>query len=137
MVERLLLVIVLFALGLAAYCLARRCNLRRAGASAPTDPILSGFRPGTPAVVYFTTPGCVPCRTQQQPALARLQTELGDRIQVIQIDAAQDPDAARRWGVFTAPTTFILDERGQPRDVNHGVADALKLRRQIEATALR
>ncbi len=136
MVERLLLVIVLFVFGLAAYCLVRRCHLRRAAASALADPILNGFRPGTPAVVYFTTPGCVPCRTQQQPALARLQSELGDQIQVIQVDASQDPDAARRWGVFTAPTTFILDGRGQPRDVNHGVADVPKLRRQIEATAL-
>jgi hypothetical protein len=35
--------------------------------------------------------------------------------------------------VFSAPTTFIIDTRRQLRDVNYGVADADKLKRQVEA----
>jgi thioredoxin 1 len=101
-----------------------------------TDPVLRCLKPNVPAIVYFTTPTCVPCRTQQQPALARLQTELGDHVQIVSIDAAENPDIADRWGVFSAPTTFVLDSQGKPRQVNHGVADADKLRRQIQAVAV-
>jgi hypothetical protein len=38
--------------------------------------------------------------------------------------------------VFSSPTTFILDTNGQAREVNYGVADASKLRRQLEAARL-
>ena len=135
MIERFVVALVVLALGAGIYCVFKRLNLRRAAYSAPTDPILRDLRPGVPAVVYFTTPGCIPCQTQQQPALAKLKTELGENVQVVKIDAAENPDAAERWGVFSAPTTFILDRYGQPRDVNHGVADTAKLRRQIELAA--
>jgi len=135
MVERIAVALILLMAGLAAYHLFTRRQLRRAASSAVTDPILSELRQGVPAIVYFTTPTCIPCRTQQQPALARLQNELGDQIQIIKIDATEHPDAASRWGVFSAPTTFILDPRGQPREVNHGVADTQKLKRQIQAVS--
>ena len=93
---------------------------------------LEGIRPGIPAVLYFTTPSCVPCKTVQRPALARLQERLNDSIQVIEIDAAVRPDLANYWGVLSVPTTFIIDGRGRPRRVNHGVSSAEKLEEQIE-----
>lgn len=135
MIERLVIAAVLLAAAFAAYGGFKHWNLRRAAASVGGDPILSGLKPGIPAIVYFTTPGCIPCRTQQQPALARVQAELGERVQIIQVNALEDTAAADRWGVFSAPTTFILDRQGQPLEVNHGVADAAKLRRQIEIAA--
>ena len=131
MIERLMLTLVLLALGFAAYWAFRRYKVAQAAATASNDPILKTLRPGTPAIVYFTTPMCIPCRTQQQPALARLQEELGQGIQILKIDATEDSEAAERWGVFAAPTTFILDTTGQPRQVNHGVADSNKLKRQL------
>lgn len=93
---------------------------------------LEGIRPGIPAVLYFTTPSCVPCKTVQRPALARLQERMSDSIQVIEIDAAARPDLANYWGVLSVPTTFIIDGRGRPRRVNHGVSSAEKLEEQIE-----
>lgn len=134
MVERILIVLVATVLLVAAYRLYTRRQMRRVADSANSDPILQSLRPGVPAVVYFTTPTCIPCRTQQQPTLARLQAELGEHaVQVIKIDAFEDPDAASRWGVFSAPTTFILDAQRQPRAVNHGVADIETLKRQLVA----
>lgn len=135
MIERAIITAALLVVGFLVYRAFSRQHVRRAAASAPTDPLLTGLKPGVPAIVYFTTPGCVPCKTQQQPALAKLQSEMGDFIQIIQVDAAQDPDAAERWGVFSAPTTFILDRSGQPREVNHGVADTSKLKRQLAQVA--
>jgi hypothetical protein len=54
-------------------------------------------------------------------------------VHIIEVDAAEQPDDAKRWGVFTAPTTFVLNGQGAPHTVNHGVADARKLAQQIRA----
>ena len=132
MLERLLIAALLIGLSLAAWIALNRLTLRRLRAEAPRDPLLAALRPGVPAIVYFTTPSCAPCRTQQQPALAQLQAERRDAIQVLQIDATAQPDVADRWGVFSAPTTFILDGAGQPRHVNRGVAPVEVLRCQID-----
>ena len=136
MIERLIVVVVLAAIGFLAYAAFSRYHVKRAAANANSDPILNDLRPGIPAIVYFTTPTCVPCRTQQQPALARLQAELGDNIQIVRIDATQDSTTADRWGVFSAPTTFVLDGSKHVREVNHGVADTSKLRRQLKGLGM-
>ncbi|MCB9455174.1 MAG: thioredoxin family protein [Anaerolineaceae bacterium] len=135
MLERVLILAIIAAVGFTAYPVLRRYHVSRVATNAKRDPLLSGLKPGIPAIVYFTTPGCMPCKTQQQPALATLQTELGDGIQIIQVDAADDPEAARRWGVFSAPTTFILDGQGKPQTVNHGVAGTVMLRQQLAGLA--
>lgn len=132
MFERLLLAIALLAVGLVAYRLMIQTQLKRVAAQVPIDPILDGLRPGIPTIVYFTTPGCIPCQTQQQPALNRLEHELGEWVQIVKIDATQDPDTADRWGVMTAPTTFVLNGDLQPHQVNHGVTDTETLKRQIK-----
>lgn len=133
MIERSVIVFVLMLVGFAAYALLRRYHVRKASAASGYDPLLNNLRPGVPAIIYFTTPGCIPCVTQQQPALARLQAELGEYIQIVKVDAAEQNDVADRWGVFSAPTTFILDEARQVRNVNHGVADVTTLKRQLDS----
>lgn len=90
-----------------------------------------GGRAGVPAILYFTTPDCAPCKTFQAPAIESLQAQFGDRLQVIKIDASQRNDLADAWGVLSVPTTFIIDAQGQPRHVNNGVASAAKLRQQL------
>jgi thiol-disulfide isomerase/thioredoxin len=93
---------------------------------------LEAVRPGVPAILYFTTPSCRPCQTVQRPALAKLQERLGDSLQIITVDALARPDLADYWGVLSVPTIFIIDSKGRPRRVNHGVASAEKLLRQME-----
>jgi thioredoxin-like negative regulator of GroEL len=90
-------------------------------------------RPGVAAILYFTTPTCQPCKTVQRPALRKLGELLGDRLQIVQVDATDRPDLADYWGVLSVPTTFIIDSKGQPRRMNHGVASAQKLLRQLES----
>jgi thiol-disulfide isomerase/thioredoxin len=89
---------------------------------------------GRSAIVYFTTPTCVPCKTFQRPALDRLKAWLGDSLEILEIDASSRPDLASEWGVLSVPTTFVLDPSGRSRFVNHGVATAEKLLRQVEGT---
>ncbi|MGA2642353.1 MAG: thioredoxin family protein [Spirochaetia bacterium] len=94
---------------------------------------LSQFTPGTPGVVFFTTPDCVACKAAQKPALKELADRLSGRVQVIEVDALDNAVLAREWSVLSVPTTFVLDRNGRPRQVNHGYASTEKLFGQIAA----
>lgn len=125
--NRLMLAAGLALLGLAVYRGIAMLCLRL----ARRQPDLEHFLPGKPAILYFTTPDCAPCKTIQRPALTRLQDRLGEQLQVIEVNAYDQPELARRWGVLSVPTTFILDSRGEPRHVNHGVTTTDKLFDQL------
>lgn len=93
---------------------------------------LETWHAGGPAILYFTTPDCVPCKTQQQPELRKLTEQLEGTLQVIQIDATQHPKVADYWGVLSVPTTFVINSQGQARAMNPGVASAAKLLSQLQ-----
>jgi thiol-disulfide isomerase/thioredoxin len=126
MIERLAVALILLVVGYLVYRAYTGAQLAR---PVEADSLLRGRMPGIPAVLYFTTPTCIPCRTIQMPALTRLHDELG--VQVLRVDATEQPEDADRWGVFSAPTTFIIDGKGKTHAVNHGVADFEKLKHQI------
>ncbi len=116
--------------GLAAYALSTRLALARVRLKNVSSSL---FRSGKPAILYFTTPTCAPCKTIQRPAIQRLQEQMGDRLQIVEIDATDKPEVADEWGVLSVPTTFIIDAKGLPRHVNHGVATLEKLWQQIQS----
>jgi thioredoxin-like negative regulator of GroEL len=95
--------------------------------------LLENYHLGTPAILYFTTPTCVPCKSVQRPALQQIKHQMGPHLQVIEVDAAARPDLAADWGVLSVPTTFLLDSKGRPRHVNHGVTRAEKLQQQLQS----
>lgn len=133
MLERALIVIVFAAVMIAAWMLYNRWTLRRLATRAPVDPLLADVAQGRPTIVYFSTPFCAPCKTQQQPVLAELETLLGAELRIVRVNAAEDTAASDRWGVFSAPTTFVLDGQLRPQYVNRGVVSLAVLRQQIEA----
>lgn len=93
---------------------------------------LFGAQPDKPTIVYFTTPDCAPCKTIQRPALEKLTSLFGEGISVIEIDASQNPELAKTWGVMSVPTTFLLDQKGAAKYVNTGVARLEKLMEQVK-----
>ncbi len=129
---RTLLALAITGVGVGAYGLANRFLLAR---STEKYLGLENFRVGVPAILYFTTPTCAPCKTIQRPAIQEVQHNLGRAVQIIEVDASTHTDLADYWGVLSVPTTFIIDENGQPRHINHGVALAGKLLKQIETYA--
>ena len=134
--DRLLLLAGL-ALGLslvvvAARVVARR-RLRRARA-LPTDEIWQalGTAPdGRPAVVAFSTPSCAACHTAQKPALAQLESRTQGAVRVLEVDAAERSEVARKFGVLTVPTTAVLDSSGRLTALNNGFAPTSRLAEQI------
>jgi thioredoxin 1 len=123
------LAIVIIGLGAFAYWLINQRLLIRARTNVLA---MFGKYPNKPVLVYFTTPDCVPCKTVQRPAIDRISNLLGETLEVIEINAYEQPDLAKTWGVMSVPTTFVLDARGDARYVNNGVARAEKLLEQIQ-----
>jgi thiol-disulfide isomerase/thioredoxin len=123
------LAIVIIGLGAFAYWLVNQWLLVRARNNIFT---LFSKLPDRPVLVYFTTPDCVPCKTVQRPAIERVSNVLGEKLEVIEINAYDRPELAQTWGVMSVPTTFVLDTRGEARYVNNGVARAEKLLEQIQ-----
>jgi len=124
------LTISIIVLGMFAYWLINQRLLVRARNNVFT---LFNKLPNKPLLVYFTTPECAPCKTVQRPAIERVLNLLGETLEVVEINAYEQPDLAKTWGVLSVPTTFVIDEHGEARYVNNGVARAEKLLEQIQA----
>lgn len=133
MIDRLLIALALIAVSFGAYAVGTRWQVSRV-ARKTGSPLLDGLKAGVPAIIYFWSETCPPCKTVQLPALKQLEAELGPQgIQIVLVNALEQPDVADAWGVLGLPTTFVVDGSGQPRRVNHGVTRAPQLRQQIEA----
>jgi thiol-disulfide isomerase/thioredoxin len=126
---RLIWATAIMSVGVGLYWAANHWTLARSRVRVRQDPFLPK---GKPVILYFTTPTCMPCKTIQRPALQRLKDQAGEKLQVVEIDASQQPEVANRWGVLSVPTTFIIDAKGDPRHVNHGVAPYEKLQKQLK-----
>lgn len=132
MVDRLIIAATLIGLATGAYVVGTRWQVNRISHRDDSDPVLARIQIGIPAVVYFWSETCPPCAAVQKPALEQLQFELGvDNVQVVAINALDEPEIAAGWGVLGLPTTFIVDNLGKVRRVNHGIARAEQLKEQI------
>jgi thiol-disulfide isomerase/thioredoxin len=131
MVERVLILTLLVAAVLTAWWLIQR----RAARTRDVSGLRSiGYKPGVPAILYFTAPDCAPCETVQKPALRRIAERLEDRLQILEVDASVRTRVADAWGVLAVPTTFVIDASGRPRRVNHGPTLEHKLMDQLAET---
>ena len=128
MSERLaaLLIVVLLVGGIWGGLQLYKAWLRvRLGKSAPRAEAT------TPKLLLFTTPYCASCK-QQSRGIEALEQALGKSVEVIRIDAAEQPELAKKYGVMTAPSTFIVDARGQVQAINAGFVGIEKLYSQLE-----
>ena len=119
-------------LAVAARALARR--RRRQAHALPTEEVweaLSTAPDGRPAVVAFSTPSCAACYTAQKPALVQLERQTEGAVRVLEVDAAERPEVARRFGVLTVPSTAVLDASGRVTALNNGFAPTSRLAEQV------
>lgn len=79
----------------------------------------------TPVLVDFYTDWCGPCK-MMNPILKKLKSRMGDRINIIKIDAEKNPAAAIRYQVRGVPT-LILFRKGQILWQKSGVVQAEEL----------
>ena len=132
MVDRLIISLTLIGLVMGAYVVGTRWQVNRISRRDYDDPVLAQIRTGIPAVIYFWSETCPPCAAVQKPALDQLTSDLGnDNVQIVAINALEQPEFAASWGVLGLPTTFIVDSLGEVRRVNHGVARVEQLKKQL------
>lgn len=86
---------------------------------------------GRPTVVAFSTAGCAACWTAQKPALAALEQRARNGVRVIPVDAAEQLQVARAFGVLTVPATVVLDQSGVVLAANQGFATTDRLAAQL------
>ncbi len=82
-------------------------------------------------ILAFSTPECTACHTMQAPALEELAQHFPGKIWVRHIDPTDAPDLVRRFGIFTVPSTVVLDHEGRVLAINHSPAGASKLANQL------
>ena len=95
------------------------------------DPLLAVLQTGKPAIVYFTSPGCGPCRTTQKPIIQQLEREQGDNLQILTVNIEERLDDAMRWGVMKVPRTFVLDHNLRTYASNMSIATLPTLKQQL------
>jgi thiol-disulfide isomerase/thioredoxin len=113
--------------------MVRRFIVRKAQAAqmTPCDTLLDSLQPGKPAIIYFTSPGCGPCKLVQRPALDQVAAAMRDGVQILTVDITEQMDAALRWGVMKVPRTFILDHNQHVYASNLDVTHANVLQKQL------
>ncbi len=125
MIERILIAVMVIAAGAGMYLLfIRRQQARATAAVEPT---------GKPTILYFRSDACAPCATQWR-FLQMVRGQFGDAIQLEKIDADVEPERAARFGVFTLPTTLVVDAAGKVRHANYGLVEPVKLAAQLRET---
>ncbi len=127
MFERILLAIAIIGAGLIAYRgLLWYQRQRAAQGSIQSDST------GRSGLLVFTSPTCAPCKLQQLPIVDRILLDSRDKIEVAVIDVTERPELAAQYGVWSLPTTIVLDAKRKVIAINQGVAHERKLREQLE-----
>jgi thioredoxin-like negative regulator of GroEL len=128
--ERILMAIAIAGLGVLAYYLILQAQRRRAARGS-----LKRAAAGRAALLVFTSPTCAPCKLQQLPIIDHLLLDWHDKIEVELIDVTEKPEAAARYGVWSLPTTIVLDAQQKVIAINQGVAHEHRLREQMARAA--
>jgi thioredoxin-like negative regulator of GroEL len=122
MIERLFIILLFTALSLGVYVAFKAVHMQRMGH------VVTNF--GQPTLLYFRSDNCPPCATQAS-YLEQLQQKWQGNLTIQKIDTDAEPDKARQYGVFTLPTTILVDPIGQVRQVNYGLTNVQKLSQQL------
>lgn len=129
MIERLLITTLLIMLGSTAYATFKRRHVRVLG-----DMETAASAPATPTILYFASDSCAACPSQAR-YLEQLLAERPDGLVIQKIDTEVEPETAVKYGVFTLPTTILIDQQGDVREINYGLTHTHKLNQQVASLA--
>ena len=127
MIERLLITTLLIFIGTSAYAAFKRRHVRVLGD-------LEAAASQTPTILYFASESCAACPSQAR-YLDQLVSLWQDKLEVQKIDAEVEPETAVKYGVFTLPTTILIDQQGDVREINYGLTHTQKLTQQVASLA--
>ena len=85
-------------------------------------------------MLIFTRPARAPCKLLLMPIVERRVRDWRGQVDVDVVDVSQRPEVATQYGVWSVPTTIVLDLRRNVVAINQGVASERTLRGQFERT---
>jgi thioredoxin-like negative regulator of GroEL len=129
MLERIVIAAALVLVGVLTYVLFLRWQRRRVNQQSNRRAAT-----GRSGLLVFTSPTCARCKLQQLPIIDRVLLDWRDKIEVDLIDVTEQPDVAAQYGVWSLPTTIVLDADRKVVAINQGVALEKKLCEQIART---
>ena len=88
----------------------------------------------TPTILYFASDSCAACPSQAR-YLEQLLSLWQEGLVVQKIDTEAEPETAVKYGVFTLPTTILIDQQGDVREINYGLTHTHKLTQQVASLA--
>jgi hypothetical protein len=112
--------------GRAARGVAESAGAQHPQAALPVGPV---------RVLAFSTPQCQQCHLLQKPALAEVAAQT-EQVEILSIDALEQPELAERYGILTVPSTVVLAPNGRASAVNYGFAPARVLLEQIAGASI-
>ena len=127
MIERLLITTILIMLGTTAYATFKRRHVRVLGD-------LETEIAQTPTILYFASDSCAACPSQAR-YLEQLLAQWQEDLVIQKIDTEVEPETAVKYGVFTLPTTILIDQQGDVREINYGLTHTHKLTQQVASLA--
>lgn len=121
--------VVLFGLGHVARLLWQRRVTARLRTGNDRRPV----RFHGPALLYFHTDGCAPCRTQELHIreVQRTLAASGQTLRVVPYDALVETQIVRELRVVTVPTTVVIGRHDEVVGWNPGLTGARKLLEQV------
>ena len=128
MIERLIITTLLIFIGTGAYATFKRRHVRVLGD-------LETAVSQSPTILYFASDSCAACPSQAR-YLERLLTLWREDLVVEKIDTEAEPETAVKYGVFTLPTTILIDQQGDVREINYGLTHTEKLTQQVASLAV-
>jgi thiol:disulfide interchange protein len=80
-----------------------------------------------PVVLFFTTPGCVPCQAMKRDVFSdpSVKRVLDANYVFLTVDSAEDPDTVAMYKVTAFPTNIVLSNTGQMQQVYIGPLSAV------------
>lgn len=86
---------------------------------------------GKPVLVDFWAEWCAPCR-KVSPLLEEIGTEMSDRLEIVKMNADENPETVRTYRVMSLPTLTIFKD-GEPVKSVVGAKPKGELVRLIES----
>lgn len=123
MLVRVAIVILFVLIGAAVYWAVKQQHMRRLKVELAVD---------RPTLLYFRSDSCSPCMTQSH-YLEELERKFVNKFAMQKVDTEKEPEKAAEYGVFTLPTTLVIDRQGEVKYINYGLTNTFRLSRQLES----
>lgn len=80
-----------------------------------------------PVVLFFTTPGCVPCLAMKRDVFTdpNVKRVIDANYVFLTVDSSKDPDTVQMYKVTAFPTNIVLSNTGQMQQVYVGPLSAV------------